>query len=373
MKKFNIYIIMLLLSAVAVSCFEENEFQIPDDMAWVGFEESSIRLKEDSGLGLSVNILISSAPPDQDLTINYSVSSDDATEGVDYELPAGSGTVVIPSGSNSVEVLLIESVINNENITGDRLVVFEITDADGFNLGGPDGEYGEVLYVHLLEDDFTIFGYSSFEDVDITGCWEWYYKPGGPDPELVNNYGDGDPDDAPVDFTATGDELGFDSSFDPTDVGDDGWEIMGVTDGDFSGWDRGVYPIEYGTQAYAASDLDGTLEIVFDEVTVPGDAQLLVLDMAVYAAFLDGGNYDENEFVELVWRTSQGDEAVTGIIKLENDGFATYNSGNFVGYDQWIHLSGNVSAPSTGRPVVRIKNDNNDDLTFVDNIVVKGF
>lgn len=367
MKNIRTYVIMLLLSVVTVSCFEENEFLIPDSLSWVGFEESSFFIAEDGGQGVSVDFLVSAGPLSQALTVNYSVSSSKAEVGVDYSLPSGSGSFTVPAGENSVSVSLIESVLNNENVTGDRTVVFTITDADGFTLGGPDGEYGITVTVTLAEDDFTLFGYSSFEDVDLTGLDYEYTRPGGPDPGLVNN-----PGEAPVDFTATGNELGFDSSFDPNDVGDDGGEIIGVSNGDFSAGGDGVYTFQYGSQAYAASDLDGTLEIVFDEVNVPGDAQVLALDMAVYFAFLDGGDAEEGEFIELVWRTSEGDETVTGVVAVADNELETYD-GKSVGFDQWIRLSGSVSTPSTGKAVVRIKNDNNDDLAFVDNIVVKGF
>jgi hypothetical protein len=367
MKRIKIYLTILLFTIVTVSCFEENDFVIPGKYAWVAFEEGSFAVPEDGGGSVTVNLLLSAKSPSSDVSVTYSVTSTDATEGVDYSLPAGSGTVTVPAGQNTVEVTLIQSVLNNENITGDRTVVFTITDGAGFDIGSPDSKFLPTVTVLLQEDDFTIFGYSSFEDVDVSGLDYGYTRPGGPDPGLVNNVGE-----APVDFIATGDELGFDSSFDPTDVGDDGWEIIGVSNGDFSSGDDGVYTFDYGSQAYAGSDLDGTLEIVFDEVTIPGGTSILVLDISIYFAFLDGGDSEEGEGVELVWRTTGGDETVIAVIAVDDNVIEDQN-GNLVGYDQWIDFSAEVSSIGTGRPVVRIKNDNNDDLTFVDNIVVKGF
>lgn len=367
MKKFKIYLTMLLLTMVAVSCFEENDFTIPDEFAWVGFEKSSFNIGEDSGDDVTATLIVSSATLSSALNLTYTVTSSDALEGIDYSLPSGTGSMTVPAGSNTVDIVLIESVLNNDNVTGDRTVVFEITDAGGLNFGGPDGQFKATVTVVLAEDDFTQFGYSSFEDVDVTGLGYEYTRPGGPDPALVNN-----PGDAPVDFVATGNELGFDSSFDPNDVGDDGGEIIGVSNGDFSAGGDGVYTIQYGSQAYSSSDLDGTLEIVFDEVTIPGGTTVIVLDMAVYFAFLDGGDLESDEGIELVWRTAQGDETV--LAAGEDGGELKDMNGNTLNFDEWHSLTASVQNNIiTGRPVVRIKNDNNDDLSFVDMIVVKGF
>ena len=362
MKKIRTYIVILLLTVVAVSCFDENDFSIPDDLNWVGFKTNSFEIAEDSGEGVTAEIIVSSAKLTSDLSITYTVSSSNATEGVDYSLPSGSGTITVPKGSNSVNVVLIESALNNDNVTGDRTIVFEITSTGGLTLGGPDGFYGGIVTVVVAEDDFTTFGYTSFEDIDLTGLSANYNKSGSV--ELLNN-----PGEAPVDFVATGNELGFNTSFLPEYVGDPGVEVIGVNNGAFGGY---TYP--FGSQGYAASDLDGALEIVFDEVTIPPGISVLRLDIAAY--FIDGGDWqEEGNGIELIWRTAGGDETVINIRR--DDGIQDVlkdMDGNSVNLAEWLFLKGRVmNTIMTGRPVLRIENDNNADLILVDMVIAKGF
>ncbi len=361
MKKIKIYLTILLFAVVTVSCFEENEFVIPGKFAWVAFEESDFAVAEDSGEGVQVTLLLSSKPVSSAVNITYSVTSTNATEGVDYSLPSGSGTATIPAGAASVDVTLIQSALNNDNVTGDRTVVFTITDAGGYLEGSPDDKYGITVSVVLQEDDFTTFGYTSFEDVDLTGLSSDYTKAGTV--EMVNN-----PGEAPVDFIATGNELGFDSSMLPENTGDEGSEPIGVNDGSHVGVS---YP--FGSQGYSAEDIDGTIEIVFDEVTLPGGTTFLRLD--IHAYFNDGGDWEEEDNgIELIWRTIDGDETAVNVRSPGDlDDVVHDMDGNPIPLNTWLHFNGRVNSIKTGRPVLRIENDNNADLIMVDMIEVKGF
>ncbi|GEM_PF-4496376 len=361
MKRLKIYLTILFFTIVTVSCFEENDFVIPGKFAWVGFEESAFSIAEDGGEGVQVTLLFSTKPVSSALNITYSVTSTNATEGVDYSLPSGSGTATIPAGASSVNVTLIESALNNDNVTGDRTVVFAITDGGGYEMGAPDDKYGTTVTVVLQEDDFTSFGYTSFEDVDLTGLSSDYTKAGTV--EMVNN-----PGEAPVDFIATGNELGFDSSMLPENTGDDGSEPIGVNDGSHVGV---AYP--FGSQGYSAEDIDGTIEIVFDEVTIPGGTTYLRLD--IHAYFNDGGDWEEEDNgIELIWRTIDGDETAINVRSPGDlDDVVHDMDGNPIPLDTWLHFNGQVNSVKTGRPVLRIENDNNADLIMVDMIEVKGF
>jgi len=362
MKRIKIYLTILLFAVVTVSCFEENEFVIPAKFTWVGFEKSEFAIAEDGGEGVQVTLLISSKPVSSAVTITYSVTSANATEGVDYSLPAGSGTATISAGAASTNVTLIESALNNGNVTGDRTVVFTITDAAGYILGSPDDKFGISVTVVLQEDDFTTFGYTSFEDVDLTGLSSDYTKAGTV--EMVNN-----PGEAPVDFIATGNELGFDSSMLPDKTGDAGSEPIGVNDGSHVGV---TYP--FGNQGYSAEDIDGAIEIVFDEVTIPDGTTFLRLDIEAY--FNDGGDWEEEDNgIELIWRTIDGDESVINVRSPGDlDDEVWDMDGNPIPLNTWLHFKGRViNSVKTGRPVLRIENDNNADLIMVDMIEVKGF
>jgi len=221
------------------------------------------------------------------------------------------------------------------------------------------------------ETTFTDFVSSGFEDVDLTGLSLTYTKSGVA--ELNNN-----PGEAPVDFVATGSELGFDSSFDPDNIGDDGGETIGVggvTSLFQINGDAADVPFAYngGTQGFHTSDLDGTLEIVFDEVAFPAGTQHLEFSVAVYLFSFDG-NFDAEEGVELVWRTSAGDIPLVDIEDQIGDGNFTVNGASSFPMDQWgtVKAALDVSeAGSTGQVVIRIFNDNNDDVYLVDDITIR--
>jgi len=367
MKNIKICILMLLLSAVAVSCFEENEFLIPDDFAWVGFQVSRISVREDSGSGVEATILLSSKPLSQQLSLTYTVSSSDATEGVDYSIPAGSGTAIIPAGSASATITLIDAVLNNENITGNRKVTFTITDAGGYTLGGPDGEYGTTLEVTLVEDDLSLYGYTSFEE-PVPAPSGIYNVPDEGTPEgtsLPNLPGDNNP----VDYVSVGGEMGFDTYYTEGDPGGSDDIHLGVTNA--TDLDDGVGSYFDGSQGYVSEDADGELNLEFDEITL-GSMTLIQVEIGFY--FTTGSSFEDDDYVIAVWRTEDGDEElfeITGGYGPGEDEVYTPGGSSMIG--KWTTLTGFPENMKTGKLVIIWRSSSGGEYIYFDKIAIKGF
>ena len=269
----------------------------------------------------------------------------------------------ISSGdAEQTPVVVIAQFDANTGVLGEKTGTLSHATAEGTTV---------VIPVSGEEAAFTDFAFSSFEEVDLTGLSLEYTKSGTV--TLDNN-----PGEAPVDFVAVGTELGFDSSFDPDDIGDDGAEPVGVgavTDlVEFDdAFDSTAFTYAEGSQGYHASDLDGTLEIVFDEITLPANANHVLFSVAMYLFIFDD-NFDAGEGVELVWRTANGDVPLLDVEESNGTGNVSYNGGIPFAYNTWITLSATADiseAGATGRPVIRIANDNNDDVFVVDALSIR--
>ena len=266
------------------------------------------------------------------------------------------------SGAEQTPVVVIAQFNANTGTLGEKSGSLLHTTQDGEAL---------VVTVSGEEATFTDFAFSGFEEVDLTGLSLEYTKSGTV--TLDNN-----PGEAPVDFVAVGTELGFDSSFDPNDIGDDGAEPIGVgAVTDLVQFDDAfgstAFTYAEGSQGYHASDLDGTLEIVFDEITLPATANHVLFSVAMYLFIFDD-NFDAGEGVELVWRTAGGDVPLLDVEESNGTGNIFYNGGVPFAYNTWTTLSAAADiseAGATGRPVIRIANDNNDDVFIVDALSVR--
>ncbi len=368
MKKIKAYLIILLLLVVGVSCFEENEFKIPDNMAWIGFAENAITVAEDSGEDVTVKFIVSSAPLTSALTLSYTVTSNDASEGVDYSLPSGSGTFTVPAGASSVDVVLIQSVLNNDNVTGDRFVTFEVTDGNGYIIGGPDGRFTASVLVTLREDDFTTFGYTGFEEpvVSASGI---YNVPDAGTPEgtsLPNLSGDNNP----VDHVSTGGELGFNLYYtdgDPGGADDIHLGVINITD---FGDDIGGFLD--GSQGYISEDCDGELNLEFDEITIPDNLSILLVEIGFN--FVTGSSFEEDDYFIAIWRTEDGDEElfeITGGNGAGVDEVYSPDGESMIG--KWTVLTDEIDNIKTGKLIITFRTSSGGEFSYFDKISIKGF
>ena len=99
------------------------------------------------------------------------------------------------------------------------------------------------------------------------------------------------------------------------------------------------------------------------------------LRLDIHAYFNNGGDWEEEDNgIELIWRTIDGDETAINVRSPGDlDDVVHDMDGNPIPLDTWLHFNGQVNSVKTGRPVLRIENDNNADLIMVDMIEVKGF
>lgn len=350
-------------------CFDEQEFLIPNSLSYVSFETTGAEVLEGGAVtSVSATIIYSGPALASALSIPVSVQDaggNPAQDGVDYAIDGGLGGISIDAGTFETSITI--AVLDNDLSVGTRVLTLALGDISGLNLGQPDLEAASSYSLNIVEDDLTLLAFSSFEEVDITGVEEVRYTKNGT-ADIGNN-----PGEAIVDFIATGTELGFDSQFDPDDIGDNGAEFIGV--GSWSNLnlsdvaDIPDIPFTYldGVQGYHCNDVDGELEIVFDEVTFPDGVALIEFSLGV---FIGGFNADVDEHIELVWRTASGDEL---LFRVEDTGGAVYQftTGEDFATGAWqaVRINPDPSAIDlTGQAVVRMRNDNDADAFVVDDL-----
>lgn len=209
-------------------------------------------------------------------------------------------------------------------------------------------------------------GYTSFEEVptfigDVT-----YFKPGI---AVLDNIQltEPDSDDPYVDFSATGEELGFDTSFVSDDIGDDGSEPIGVLsnanmdddgDSDFTG------RFQDGNQGFLGADIDGTLEIVFDTVELTSEIVGATLEADIFLGDASSG-YEEGDLIEVFYQV----DGVLGLPLLSYDfNFANANA------NTWINGSAQIPLDKIkpGNIVVRMRTNSNSETIYLDRVAIKG-
>ena len=365
MKKIKLYTLLALLMLSISSCFDNVEFNIPEDQFWIAFDgESNLNISENNTDAVMATINYSGVTLSQPLTINYTISFPDAgaaSENVDFTLPAESGSVTIPVGEFQTEFVLLASIINDEIAKGTRSLTFTLQSTNNLNLGEPDAPESTSITINILEDDFTEIAFSSFEEPTTFGTTS-YSAPAGND--LPNNNGQ-----PPVDYASTGNELGFNTSY-IIPGGEDNSVDMGVwNEADFT-LDGAAFDFPDGSQAYASSDSDGLLEIEFDEVNIANGATTLLIEADVY--FTDASWEDDDEF-DIFYRTEDGDELVISL-RANADGDMT-NSPDGTGSNiegQWIKLTGEISTIKSGKIAVQIGQNSGSELLFIDRVSLKG-
>jgi len=295
MKNLRIYLYITLMVGITTSCFEEFDGGLKENF-WVSFEADAISISESESGNISTNLLFSASPQSSDVTLTYSISSPNGAEnGTDYTLPPESGSVTIPAGKTSVEFVLLESVINDDIIEGEKTVVFTLESAGEFGVGfpGPDGNK-KTFEVRIQEDDFTVIAFTSFEEpfgsnnyVDLIN--------NDVDHDLVNNDGQ-----SSIEYTSIGGELGWDATLlstrvftTPNGLNDHiGVSNDAATTGTFTD----------GVQGYRLEDTDALIRCTFDAVDISAFTTAFVrLDI-----FLKSTTYEANP------------GAVTGLVEPDN-------------------------------------------------------
>ena len=358
--KYLIY--LLVFTAISlVSCFEEQEFSVTDEVNYLAFVPVEATALEGTDTEVTVEIIyaggaLSSAIP---LTISLETT---ATEGVDYTLSEALSTLSIPAGEFSTTLTI--TILDNDLSFGPRSLILSLTEVGDFKVGYLGAEAGSTFSLQIVEDDATTFGYTSFEE---------------PTAGLVNNYPSQDgveqvnvPGENSVDFVSTGGEMGFNSSY---VAGEEGGADSGLLFGvskftSDTEWEYDLGSFTDGSQAYSTSDADGLMEIVFDELTIPESTNLLQVSVDLWFSV---STWEEDDEFDFIWRSADGDEL---ILSLRSDGVAMTDSpdgtGNVI-VDKWTSFVADISDIKSGRLVIQIGTDSGSEIAFIDNISITGF
>lgn len=207
----------------------------------------------------------------------------------------------------------------------------------------------------------TLLGYSSFEEV-TTFIGDIKYRKVATDVNLTNTQ-ESDPgsEDPYVDFVATGNELGFDSTYE--DIADTGAtsERIGV----FSNANLDTAPADFearfedGTQGFVASDQDKTIKITFDEITTLTSS---AIDPKIEVKFfIASTTFEEGEGIQVFYETTAGLGAP--LIEYLND-----DAEAIAGSWQTISAILSTDQKTNGKIVIKLISSQDAEMVFVDSV-----
>ena len=208
-----------------------------------------------------------------------------------------------------------------------------------------------------------IAGFTSFEEPGIVAIQ--YVDLGDPAVahDLVNNV-----DEPNVDFTSTGNEIGFDASYVPYDN-----PTNGLTDGDWvgvTGFTGDVTAFTDGVQGYGIGDVDGNYILEFDQVDLTGYTGIsLEIDYYVNVTGYEGDgtvNEESDDRMRIYVRDLTN--------ATEIDVFNTTGSDiNDLGIEG-VWLTGSVTIPNgiTMQLVVEVRTNSGSEVLYLDRLVIDG-
>ncbi len=321
-----------------------------DGLTTTVFEDEGETISIPFSIGFTLN---ESATATIDMTLENAVYGNDFITEPDGS--TGQISVSMPEGSNNPVIRLVPIVTEEVK---DYTVLFEVTQVSG----GIRLAEGSGVFTASVEDrtkNLEVIAFTSFEE-PIAGATNNYEADDGV--EQINKDGLNS-----VDYVSTGDELGFDFSYIPGEEGGEDTSLYwGVTNvlNEPDEWDLPFF--QDGMQAYVASDADGLAEIVFDEVTIASDAEILLVTLSTF--FVDASWEDSDEF-DVFWRTTDGDELLLSFRGDENDDMRDQSdgTGNVI-ENSWFSFNAFVQNVKTGRLVLQIGNNSGSELVFLDAI-----
>jgi len=353
-------VVMLLSLLTACDKEEVNEVASREGQTFVAGMADGLTTTvfEDAGETISVPFSVG-------FTLNANASAtidmtlENAIYGVDFitEPDGSSGqiSVSMSEGSNNPVIQLIPIVTE---VVKDYTVLFEVDEVTG----GIRLAAGSGVFTATVEDqtkNLEIIAFTSFEE-PTAGTTNNYEAATGVEQINIDGLNS-------VDYVSTGEELGFDFSYIPGEEGGEDTSLYwGVTNvlNEPDEWDLPFF--QDGVQAYVASDADGLAEIVFDEVSLPPDTEILLVTLSTF--FVDASWEDSDEF-DVFWRTTDGDELLLSFRGDQNDDMRDRpdGTGNVI-ENSWFTFNAFVQNAKTGRLVLQIGNDSGSELVFLDAI-----
>ncbi|MCH1575412.1 MAG: lamin tail domain-containing protein, partial [Flavobacteriales bacterium] len=193
-------------------------------------------------------------------------------------------------------------------------------------------------------DESTLLAGTSFEQAS-TGSQYTDTGDAGEDHALVNNPGQAD-----VNFTAANGEMGFTSYFYTTGSGGLSNDYTGVSS--FTGT---VDAFTDGAQGFQMTDIDGRMEVTFDEVDVSDGGVTLSID-----AFVQSTGWESADLVR-IWVVADGGE-----VDLLNT--AGQDIDNLGIEDQWITYTLDLDGYDSAELHVSLASNSGSETLYIDNI-----
>ncbi len=373
MKILKNSVIAIIISLFFGCDSDDNDVILPNNFNYISFTTTAINTLESDTGPIATAFVYSGTLLSQDLTVNYTITSPNqnaAQEGVDFVLPPNSGSFTLPAGETTVQVTLIESLIDDNLSIGSRSVTFNLEATNNLMLGQPDNREARSVTINIGEDDLFEFGYCSFEDVPTFGTFNQYPRPAATVDPMVNVQ-DSDPtSEIPyVNYpVSTGNELGFTASFLAASVSAIEQETMGVYNSSVILANPDVFPaglteLVDGNQAYVTSDLDGFVTLRFDEITgLNANVTNAVLDVKV---FFGTTSWETEDGMVIYFETAEG---------LGDPIFSIFDDDVEAAEGTWQELR--IPIPdnklTTGRLVVTFRNGFDTEMIILDSISIKG-
>ncbi|WP_405606825.1 hypothetical protein [Polaribacter sp. Asnod1-A03] len=147
---------IIAIVALFISCDESKEtidtLSFPTD-SFVSFSDTSISVLESNTeiIDVVLNLSTSKDAATSPTTVSYTITSENAIEGVHYNILDGKTSFDLPAGifSDSLQI----QPIDNSDEDGDKVITITLTDAPvGLGFPGPDG-IGQTINLTLQDDD----------------------------------------------------------------------------------------------------------------------------------------------------------------------------------------------------------------------------
>lgn len=161
MKKILIYAGILLFSGFWSGC-EQSEVGHEYEGPWfIAFKAATQVAVESAADPVKVEVQLVAPRQNEQVKVDFELSSEDLEEGKDYELVNDSRTLTFAPGE-SVRYIEVQ-LYDNLDITGDKTLKLELKPADsGFELGSPgQGKRRDVCLLTVKDDDCP-FGMETF-------------------------------------------------------------------------------------------------------------------------------------------------------------------------------------------------------------------
>ncbi|NOR28129.1 MAG: hypothetical protein GQ540_06330 [Lutibacter sp.] len=165
MKKIFKSLIYITVLAFFVSACDENDttfdsLSFPED-AFIAMENANdivVLESTTTPIEIVVNYANTLENATTDVTVDFTITSDTATEGVHYTIEGNSSQLTFAAGQLNAKIVIIP--IDNSEEDGDKVLTFTLTNSSvSIGLPGPDS-FNKSVTVTLTDDDcaFTFAG-----------------------------------------------------------------------------------------------------------------------------------------------------------------------------------------------------------------------